>query len=191
MDEVSRARALLYDFLSLFFLPDFDDEKYRTAKEVIENIPSTGIEDFDAAKEALAASLRKKEAAEIREEFETLFITPFEGAQIPLEASYYLEGKIYGPSLSKLRELLLEIGLVKQSDVSEPEDHLGLLLAFMAEAIRKKGLSRQRKLFYNFLRPCALEVAGKIEGERAPFYRLVGGMLKAFLRIEEHFFEEN
>ncbi len=185
----ARARGLLYGLLSLFFLPDFDEKRLSLARNVLESLPKTGVERFDSAVGDLREALAGKEATEIREEFERLFIVPFEGAQIPLEASYYLEGKLFGPSLARLRELLGELGLARGEGVSEPEDHLGVLLAFMEAATQQNSLIQERELFYNFLRPCARGVTAKLEKE-AFLYGKVAEMLEAFLELEERFFEE-
>ncbi len=187
--EVSRARSILYDLFALFFLPDFNEEKYTLALKIIQNLPQTGVESFDKASKALKEALCRQKPSEIREEFEKFFIVPFEGEQIPLEASYYLDGKIFGPSLVKLRQLLERLGLAKVEEIPEPEDHLGVLLALMAESARQKSLIEQRELFYNFLRPCVYGVSKRL-GKKNSFYKTVVKMLEAFLELEARFFEE-
>ncbi len=189
--DLSRTRGLLYGFLSLFFFPDFDEKRYLLAQSVLENFPETGLEDFDHSVKALKEALQKKKAVEIEAEFENLFVIPFDNQPIPLEASFYLDGKIYGPSLAKLRELLRNEGLSKREEISEPEDHLGLLLAFMEVVCRENNLISQQKLFYKFLRPCAEGVIEKIMERTPDFYQKVAVFLKNFLELEKRFYEES
>ncbi len=191
MDE-NKARILLYRFFSQFFRPGFGAQEEEFARSFLENLPETGDEAFDTAARGLKKAFEKLSCADIEAEYERLFIDPFEGPHLPLEASYYLDGKAFGPSLARLRAFLTEVGLAKAERVAEPEDHLALLLAFMEALIaRKKGLPSEKVLFYNFLRPCVSELAQRMKGEKTHFFGPLFRFLEAFLALEERYFKES
>ena len=186
-----RARCLLYRFFSLFFRPGAYEQGEDFARQFLEHLPETGDEAFDAAARAVKEALLGASPEEVEAEHEHLFIDPFEGPQIPLEASYYLDGKAFGPSLARLRAFLDEVGLARAEGVAEPEDHLALLLSFMEALIaRKKGLPWEEKLFYNFLKPCVSGLAQRMKGEESRFFGPLLRFLEAFLALEERYFKE-
>ncbi len=191
MSEVTQARAFTYQFLSLFFRPDWEEEEEKFIYTYASRLPETGEEALDRSVKHLKEALLRATPTEIKEEFERLFLDPFEGANIPLEASYYLDGKIYGPTLARLRGFLAELGFAKGEGIPEPEDHLALLLAFMGRLVaEEKGLIFEKELFYNYLRPCVLGVIERLKIEEAKVYAPLGEFLKAFLRLEERYFKE-
>ncbi|HHI96778.1 MAG TPA: hypothetical protein ENJ96_02905 [Thermodesulfatator atlanticus] len=188
--DADQARALLYDYFSLLFRPTREEVCFLT--ELPARLSPTGEDSFDQALAAVKESLSTVSPEEIIAEYEYLFIEPFEGPHIPLEASYYLDGKAFGPALAELRAFLAQEGLFKEEGIPEPEDHLALLLAFMAALIRsEKDLLSQQKLFYNFLRPCAQGVLKRLTGEKTRVYGPLGRLCEAFLRLEERYFKES
>ena len=192
-EEIKAARVLLYRFFKSFFLPQMEPEYLESGKKLISHLGPIDFEPFDQALVPLQDSLDPLSPEEAEKEAHFLFLDPFQGAHIPLEASHYLDGKAFGPSLARLRELLWRCRLAKDPEVREPEDHLALLMDFMESLIQEeKDLIFQRELFYNYLKPCA---KGVIEGilaheSKLLFYPSLARFLEGFLALEEKLLSE-
>ncbi len=189
--QVNQVRAFLYHLFRSFFVSEPDEKLYASWQKILSSLPSVEFDPFDRALERLREVLARSSPQEIGEEFYRLFLDPFSEERVTLEASAYLDGKPFGPTLVRLREFLKRTGLHKKEQVKEPEDHLVLLLDFMETLVRDgKDLISQRELFYNYLRPCALGVTKKIRQSEEGFYQALAEFLEAFLTLEERFFTE-
>ncbi len=189
--RVNEARAFLYRLAKSFFVPEPDEERLRVFREVLAKLPAVDFEPFDRAVENLREALSRTSAKEMEEEFFRLFLDPFAEDRVALEASAYLDGKPFGPSLARLRGFLAKEGLAKGEEVKEPEDHLVLLLDFMEALIGDgKDLISQRELFYNYLRPCVAGVAKSLREKEAGLFQAVADFLEGLLALEERFLSE-
>jgi TorA maturation chaperone TorD len=136
----------------------------------------------------LVAGIMDAEA--VREEFDALFVstgTPL----INPHASLYLSGFLMDRPLAALRNTLRELGVVRQVDVSELEDHLGSLFETMALLIQHGRPLRLQKAFFNehiagWAHAC-LDDMRNVQDAR--FYLHVAQVTDAFLELEREAFE--
>lgn len=135
------------------------------------------------------------DAAAVADEFDALFTstgTPL----IDPNASFYLTGHLNDAPLAGLRHDLARLGLARAPGVGDFEDHLGalcetmrVLVAGAPGGLAPRPLALQKRFFETHLRPwyaaCLADIAGAAP---ANFYRVVAGVLDAFLSIEAQAF---
>ncbi len=146
--------------------------------------------------EALATLSRHASTVSIdqlEEEYSALFIGVGRGELVP-HASYYLTGFLNEKPLVRLRRDLRDLGIAKQPDISEPEDHISTLLDIMAGLIlgefgEAATLEQQRKFFSTHLSPWATHFFKDLEAAKtASFFMPVGAVGRLFLEVEEQAF---
>jgi TorA maturation chaperone TorD len=142
----------------------------------------------------LAAAAGDSTPQAIDDEFHDLFIGVGAGELSPY-ASYYLTGFLYDKPLAALRQDMAGLGIAKDDDVAEPEDHVAALFEMMCGLItgafgEPVDLARQQAFFDAHIAPWAEQFFADVEAaECASFYKPVGTIGKLFLRIESQSFE--
>jgi TorA maturation chaperone TorD len=136
--------------------------------------------------------LATKSLQDFQDEYYALFTDPYSKHLLPLNASYYLDGKSFGPSLVRYRELLKTAQLIKHEGITEPEDSLLLMLDALATLIDEKKLNNsqpewlQKELVLNFLIPTAKKLITAIaDNHETDFYQHCMGFLGGYLELEE------
>jgi TorA maturation chaperone TorD len=134
------------------------------------------------------------DAAAADDEFAAMFVSTGTPALNPY-GSFYLTGHLNDAPLAALRHDLARLGLARAPGVGESEDHLGTLCETMRVLIQggpgmaPRGLDAQKAFFEAHLRPwyaaCLADVAASPD---ANFYRVVAGVVDAFLSIEAQAF---
>jgi TorA maturation chaperone TorD len=134
------------------------------------------------------------DAALVADEFSALFISTGTPLLNPY-ASFYLTGHLNDAPLAALRHDLARLGLARAPGVGEFEDHLGTLCETMRVLIQggpgmpPRGLAVQKAFFETHVRPwyaaCLADIARSPD---ANFYRVVAGVVDAFLSIEAQAF---
>lgn len=134
------------------------------------------------------------DAGAAHDEFAAMFISTGTPPLNPY-ASFYLTGHLNDAPLAGLRHDLARLGLARARGVGESEDHLGALCETMRVLIQggpgmpARGLDAQKAFFEAHLRPwyaaCLADVAASPD---ANFYRVVAGVVDAFLSIEAQAF---
>ena len=140
-----------------------------------------------------AASVCEADAAAA--EFDALFVGVGK-PEVVLYGSYYMAGFMMEKPLARLRQHLAELGLARQSDVSEPEDHVSALAEVMRHLILDDSLSaiqrneRQSGFFSRHLAPWYGSLFAAIEAApNANVYRRVAEFARAFLDLDRQAFE--
>ncbi|WP_442918990.1 TorD/DmsD family molecular chaperone [Methylobacterium sp. WSM2598] len=182
VDEIDVLRARLYGGLAAILGQAPDAGLIEALRGVSGNDTPLGQAHAALADAAAEADLRAVE----RDYFE-LFIGVGRGKILPY-ASYYLTGFLNERPLARLREDLARLGIERDPRVSEPEDHIAILLEVMAAlAERRFGAeSPSEQLFFErHLKPWARRLFEDIETEAAtPLYRAVGALGRSFIEIE-------
>lgn len=193
LEEEDLARAGLYALLArlLYAAPDTALlEAIAHADEIA--APGSPLarswQDLQAASQVMEA-----EAAE--QEYAKLFIGLGQAELMPY-LSWYLTGFLMEEPLAKLRDDLDAMGLAKEAEVGEPEDHVAALCEVMRwlvagdEESLPAALSGQKEFFERHLKPWYARFAADLEkAPSANYYRAVARMLKDFLDIEAQAFE--
>ena len=123
---------------------------------------------------AFAHVCARSQAATVAEEYHDLFIGLVRGELVPY-GSYYLTGFLHEKPLAKLRQDMGRLGVERDPDVLEPEDHIASLCEMMAGFIdgslgRALSLEEQKAFFtahIGSLGACALPRHGSGQGVRA------------------------
>jgi TorA maturation chaperone TorD len=182
--EEERLRAELYTLLSRLLArpPGQDDLDRLAALAGDDSDLGQGISAL--ARLAAATSPRAAER-----EYNNLFIGLGRGELLPY-ASYYLTGFLNEKPLALLRRHMAKLGIARNADVKEPEDHIATLCEMMAGLIRGDfgaplPIADQEAFFNSHIAPWSEHFFTDLEGaEGSLFYAPVGKIGRAFLRIE-------
>ncbi|GEP05785.1 TorD/DmsD family molecular chaperone [Methylobacterium oxalidis] len=139
----------------------------------------------------LGAAAREAEPAVLeRDHFET-FIGVGRGRLLPY-ASYYLTGFLNERPLARVRADFDALGIERSDAVSEPEDHVAILLEVMAALASGRVEAEpgvEARFFAQHLQPWAGRFFADLEREAdTDFYRAVGALGQIFLEIEAEAF---
>ena len=134
------------------------------------------------------------DAASVADEFSAMFVSLGTPPLNP-NGSFYLTGHLNDAPLAALRHDLAQLRLARAPGVGEFEDHLGALCETMrvlvqgGPGIPPRGLAVQKGFFEAHVRPwyaaCLADIAASPD---ANFYRVVAGVVDAFLSIEAQAF---
>jgi len=130
------------------------------------------------------------DAAGIASEYHDLFIGLARGELVPY-GSYYLTGFLHEKPLAKLRQDMARLGVEREADVSEPEDHIASLCEMMAGFIdgslaRPLSLEEQKAFFKTHIGSWAPVLFRDMETAKASvLYATLGSVGRIFLDIEE------
>ena len=186
IDEVDLLRAEHYDLLAVL-LGRAPEQSLLDGLAALG--PGTGV--LGRAVADLRRAAAETNASAVEREFFELFIGVGRGELLPY-ASYYLTGFLNERPLARVRQDFAELGIARLDGMSEPEDHLAILLEVMAglEAGRiAAGEGGQAAFFARHLAPWAERFFTDLEGARsARFYRAVGGLGRAFIEVEAEAF---
>lgn len=128
--------------------------------------------------------------SELDDEFHDLFIGLGHGEVIPY-ASWYRTGYLMDKPLARLRQDLKQLGIERQQQVSEPEDHVAALCEAMAILIDSgSGLDEQQAFYRNHLHGWLGHCFRDIEqAPSARFYKAVGQLGQHFVELEQHYLD--
>ncbi|WP_319637268.1 TorD/DmsD family molecular chaperone [Kangsaoukella pontilimi] len=138
---------------------------------------------------ALAKVAASAAPSGVEREYNTLFIGLGRGELLPY-ASYYLTGFLNEKPLARLRGHMAQLGIERNPDVKEPEDHIATLCEMMAGLIRGAygdplSLDDQHAFFNTHLATWAGHFFTDLEAaENSVFYAPVGKIGRAFMEIE-------
>jgi TorA maturation chaperone TorD len=193
LSDEDQARADFYGlFAHLLLAPP--DAALLAALAAAEPIAAVGEFALEDAWLKLTQAAGVVDAGAAADEFAAMFISTGTPPLNPY-GSFYLTGHLNDAPLADLRHELARLGLARASGVGETEDHLGALCATMRVLIQggpgmpPHGLAAQKALFEAHIRPwyaaCLADIAHSAD---ANFYRIVAGVIDAFLSIEAQAF---
>lgn len=125
----------------------------------------------------------------VEREYHDLFIGVGRGELLPY-ASYYLTGFLNEKPLAKLRNTMSDLGIERDPDIVEPEDHVAAIFDMMAGLIggafgEPADLTIQKSFFDTHVQSWATYFFRDLESaDTSVFYAPVGTIGKAFLEIE-------
>lgn len=186
VDEVDHGRAQLYDLLAVLLgrAPQAD------LLGILGGLEGDGST-LGQPVEALAQASRATNPKGIAREYHDLFVGVGRGELLPY-ASYYRTGFLNERPLARVRDDLRELGIERDPAMTEPEDHLAILLDCMAGLVSGRIEAEPdtaRAFFGRHIEPWAGRFFGDLERAKAArFYRAVGGLGRAFVEIETQAF---
>lgn len=143
---------------------------------------------------SLAKSAASADEEQAAEEYQNLFIGLGRGELLPY-ASYYLTGFLNEKPLARLRNDMLPLGIERDPEIKEPEDHAGALMDMMAGLIdgsfgEPQALSIQKKFFENHIGEWTPHFFKDLQtAKEARLYRSIGAVGEMFIEIEKAAFE--
>jgi TorA maturation chaperone TorD len=126
----------------------------------------------------------------LEDEYDRLFVGLGCGEVVPY-ASWYRERAMRSSLLVSLRSDLILLGIVKQADSHEPEDHAAVLCECMALISQKpNGVDRatQARFFHQHMAPWMTAFFQDLySAKSARFYRAVGSFGSQFMETETEY----
>lgn len=167
--------------------PDAETLKLLARSDVGEEDSLLGV-----AWRLLAQAADRAAAADVADEYQTLFIGLGRGEVIPY-ASWYLTGFLMEQPLAALRDDMRQLGFERRDEVSEPEDHAGALceiMAFLVTDNRADSLQTQAWFFGRHIGPWMPRLFRDMQSARAArFYRAVGQLGEQFVETDQRHLE--
>lgn len=189
MAREERGRADVYRLLAMLLESPPD----RFLHEAIVALPAddTAIGEICGLMSGLASRLGRDA---IVEEYSELFV----GAPKPLlmpYASYYPGGQLFGRALAELRMDLPRLGIARNDNTTEPEDHIATLCEIMSGLLvgafgrPPMPLQEQGEFYSRHLQPWAGRFFADLEAaEPSNFYMTVARLGVTFIEIETESF---
>lgn len=139
---------------------------------------------------AFAQAAGKTNALSQADAYQNLFIGLGRGIFVPY-ASYYLTGFLNEKPLARLRSDMSELGIQRNIDVRDPEDHIASILEMMAGLVAGDfgivPLDRQRSFYATHLGTWAGHFFRDLSLDNtSEFYAALGVLGGQFLEVEEH-----
>jgi TorA maturation chaperone TorD len=184
------ARADLYGLLAALFYAPPPAELLAA----IESSPNEGDGILQQAWRELAAASRRSDAESLRELYESLFIGVGK-PELMLYGSFYLSGFLMEKPLAALREDLARLGLQRDEQVPESEDHIAALCEVMRYLIASDdalhaNLAAQKQFFADHMQPWVVQMCDAILAyPQAGFYAAVAQLAKSFFEVEMQAFD--
>ncbi|MCC5797046.1 MAG: molecular chaperone TorD family protein [Methylophaga sp.] len=182
-DTDNEWRAQTYALLAnlLYRAPDAQLLEALAALEVTE--PDSPLA---ASWQALSESASNTEAQQLEKEYQQLFIGLIQGELIPY-GSYYQTGFLNEKPLAVLRGDLAKLGLARQQDSAEPEDHISAECDVMRLILLANGVPvvDEQQFFNRHLKPWVSRFFIDLQqAKSASFYQAVGMLGERFIKME-------
>ena len=138
----------------------------------------------------LTAAAKNVDVSAVYDEYQNLFIGVTHGELIPY-GSYYQTGFLMEEPLAELRTDLARLGLEKQEDTAEPEDHAAAQCDVMRLILMAEGtpVVSAEDFFKHHLNPWMEQFfADMVKTEQAVFYKIIGQFGIGFIKLESAIF---
>ena len=192
-DSEELARAELYGLLASLWLAPPDEALMTQFAVAVTEAPQPGGH-LEAPWGELVAALRATSVAEAAAEYEALF----HGVGKPevfAYGSFYLTGFLNEQPLATLRDDLARLGLARQADSLETEDHIAFEFEVMrwliaGDDVALCNLAQQQRFFRAHLQPWVDKLCDAVEAQpRADLWRAVAALTRAFVQVEAQGFD--
>lgn len=158
--------------------------------QLLEALAALEVTDPDsplaAAWQVLSESANTIDPSRLEKEYQQLFIGLIQGELIPY-GSYYQTGFLNEKPLAVLRGDLAKLGLARQQDSAEPEDHISAECDVMRLILTANGVPvvDEQQFFNRHLKPWASRFFIDLQqAKSASFYRAVGMLGERFIKME-------
>lgn len=192
-DTEELERAELYGLLARLWLAPPDEALLQQFRVAVTQAPESGAF-LEGPWQALVAALRATTAAEAAAEHEALF----HGVGKPevfAYGSYYLAGNLNEKPLAALREDLATLGLTRDANTLETEDHIAYGLEVMryliaGDDVAVCNLEQQRLFFRRHLQTWVGALCeAVIAHPRALTWAAVAAFTREFMAVETQAFD--
>ncbi len=187
------ARAEMYGLLAHLFYAPPDDAWLARLRLAVTEAPDAGAF-LEEPWRDLVASARRLDVTQIAAEYDVLF-GGVGKPEVYLFGSHYLSGFLNEKPLAELRHELAQLGLTRDEQMPETEDHIAYLCEVMRYLIAGEdaaisNLTRQERFFSRHIQPwCALMCQTLQSHPKADFYARLAALTTAFLGVEAQGFD--
>ncbi|NQW81761.1 MAG: molecular chaperone TorD family protein [Polaromonas sp.] len=192
LDEET-ARAEIYGLLAALFYAAPAPALWENLRAAVTEAPAAGALLEGSWSEVVAAA-RTMSVEEVADEYDALFGGVGKPA-VYLFGSHYLSGFLNEKPLAALRGDLAALGLDRDDDMPETEDHYAYVCEVMryliaGEDVEVANLTRQREFFTRHLQPWALQMCDTISVHpKARFYKSLASFTHTFTSVESQGFD--
>jgi TorA maturation chaperone TorD len=186
-------RAELYGLLSRLWMLPPDAELLQQFAVAVTEAPQPGGP-LEQAWQTLVSTLRATTVDEAAAEYDALFLG-IGKPEVFLYGSYYLAGFLNERPLAQLRHDLAALGLTRDTDRGETEDHVAYGLEVMRYLIAGDDpavchLAQQRRFFRGHLQPWVGALCDAVQAHpRAQVWSAVAGLTRCFVDVESQAFD--
>ncbi len=187
------ARAELYGLLAGLWLAPPDAALLTQFRVAVTQAPQPGGH-LEAPWGSLVAAMRATTVGAAAAEHEALFYAVGR-PEVFAYGSFYLTGFLNEQPLASLRTDLARLGLTRQADGLETEDHIAFEFEVMrwliaGDDVALCNLEQQRRFFRAHLQPWVDKLCDAVEAHpRADLWRAVATMTRAFVQVEAQGFD--
>ena len=187
------ARAELYGLLARLWLAPPDEELLAQFRVAVTAAPEPGGH-LEAPWHDLVAALRATSATQAAEEYDALF-GGVGKPEVFLYGSYYLSGFLNEKPVATLRGELAAMGLARDEQRAETEDHIAFGFEVMRYLIAGDDaavcqLEQQRRFFRQHLQPWVEKLCDAVEAHPAAVtWHPLAGFTRAFMQVETQAFD--
>jgi TorA maturation chaperone TorD len=192
LDEET-ARAEIYGLLAALFYSAPAPALWENLRAAVTEAPAAGAL-LESSWGEVVATARAMSAAEVADEYDALFGGVGKPA-VYLFGSHYMSGFLNEKPLAALRGDLVALGLDRDDDMPETEDHYAYVCEVMryliaGEDVEVANLTRQREFFTRHLQPWALLMCDAISAHpKARFYKSLASFTHTFTHVESQGFD--
>jgi TorA maturation chaperone TorD len=192
-DGEELARAELYGLLARLWFAAPDEPLLAQFRVAVTQAPEPGGF-LEAPWEHLVAALRECSVDTARAEYDALF-GGVGKPEVFLYGSHYLAGFLNEKPLAHLRTDLAALGLTRDEQLGETEDHIAYGFELMryliaGDDVAVCNLEQQRRFFRAHLQPWVAQLCINVAAHpRAVAYRALADMTAAFMLVETQAFD--
>jgi TorA maturation chaperone TorD len=192
MDEET-ARAEMYGLLAQLYYAPVHDDLLAQIRVAPTEAPSAGGF-LEEPWRQLVALARDMDGDAVRNEYNALF-GGVGRPELYLYGSHYLSGFLNEKPLAALRTDLAALGLARDEQVSETEDHIACLCEVMryliaGDDVAVANLTRQQAFYAAHVQPWIGALCDALAAHpKARFYAALAGLTRAFASVEAQGFD--
>ena len=187
------ARAELYGLLARLWYAPPDAALLDALQVAVTEAPAAGAF-LEEPWRQLVGVARGLDADAARAEYDALF-GGMGKPEIYLFGSHYLSGFLNDKPVAQLRNDLDRLGLVREENVYETEDHVACLFEVMryliaGDDVAVANLTQQSAFFATHVQPWLPALCDTASAHpKAHFYAALGGFTRAFVQVEAQGFD--
>jgi TorA maturation chaperone TorD len=192
-DSEELARAELYGLLARLWFAPPDAELLGQFRVAVTEAPEAGGH-LEGPWQDLVAAMRATTPERAAEEYDALF-GGVGKPELALYGSYYLSGFLNEKPLAVLRADLAQLGLARDEQRGETEDHIAFVCEVMrfliaGDDVAVCNLEQQRRFFRNHVQPWAGALCEAVAAHpRAGLTRSLAVLTQAFVEVEAQAFD--
>lgn len=192
-DSEELARAELYGLLAQLWFAPPDDALLAQFRVAVTESPEPGGH-LESPWQDLVAAMRATTAEVAAQEYEALF-GGVGKPEVFLYGSYYLAGFLNEKPLAALRADLAALGLTRDEQRAETEDHIAFVCEVMrwliaGDDVAVCNLEQQRRFFRAHVQPWADALCDAVQAHpRAALTRHLAALTRAFVEVEAQAFD--